>query len=129
MIRSKRPMVWAALRAVAQAGEPAAVAPAPVAPVAPKAAPELPKPPPPPPIPATLDPAIAERFTRLRTPQESMAAIQLPPGYHLQLIAAEPDIISPVCMAWDGDGAMYVCEMRTYMLDIDGGKTMEPKSR
>ncbi|MDB5320083.1 MAG: hypothetical protein JWN40_1714 [Phycisphaerales bacterium] len=113
---------------MSHADEPAAIKPAPE--TLKPAATEPPKPPPPPPpVPATTNPTIAEKFTHLRSPQESMASIQLPPGYHLQLVASEPDIISPVCMAWDGNGAMYVCEMRTYMLDIDGGKTMEPKSR
>ncbi len=65
----------------------------------------------------------------MRSPQETIASIHLPPGYHLQLIASEPDVISPVCMAWDGNGRMYVAEMRTYMLDIDGKGTMEKKSR
>jgi mono/diheme cytochrome c family protein len=92
-------------------------------------APERPTKPPAPPVPASVDPAIAESFTHVRTPQETIDSIHLPPGYHLQLVASAPDIISPVCMAWDGNGAMYVCEMRTYMLDIDGHKSMEPKSR
>jgi mono/diheme cytochrome c family protein len=133
-----------ALQAATFAAEPSASAPRPAAstdapkpaaaaeapkPAAPKPATEAAPPPPPPSVPAVADPAIAEQFTHLRSPQESMATIQLPPGYHLQLIAAEPDIISPVCMAWDGNGVLYVCEMRTYMLDVDGGKTMEPKSR
>ena len=60
---------------------------------------------------------------------QSMKTMQMQPGYRLELIASEPAIISPVCMAWDGNGAMYVAEMRTYMLDVNGGKTMEPKSR
>src|SRR5215212_10735625 len=68
-------------------------------------------------------------FTRQRSPQETIASIQLPPGYRLELVASEPSIINPVCLAWDGDGAMYVCEMRTYMLDIDAKGEKEPKSR
>jgi mono/diheme cytochrome c family protein len=80
-------------------------------------------------VPAVTDPAIAQQFVHMRSPAETIAATVLPPGYHLELVAAEPTIVSPVCMAWDGNGAMYVCEMRTYMLDINGGKTMEKKSR
>jgi mono/diheme cytochrome c family protein len=74
-------------------------------------------------------PAPAPIHLPMLTPQETIASIKLPPGYHLQLIASEPDIISPVCLAWDGNGRMYVAEMRTYMLDIDGKGTMEKKSR
>ena len=69
-------------------------APPPIVPRAPGAKPTDP---PLPPVPASADPAVAQYFTRLRTPAESMATIQLPPGYHLQLVASEPDIISPVC--------------------------------
>jgi mono/diheme cytochrome c family protein len=94
---------------------------------------ETPKPKPakpqPVPVKALTDPAYAENFSHTRSPQETIAAIQLPPGYHLQLVASAPTIISPVCMAWDGNGAMYVCEMRTYMLDIDGSKSHDRKSR
>jgi mono/diheme cytochrome c family protein len=94
-----------------------------------KPADKKPEPPPPPPVPASTNPTLAATFTHLRTPQETIQSIHLPPGYHLQLVAAEPDVISPVCMAWDGNGVLYVCEMRTYMLDVNGGKTMEKKSR
>src|SRR5205823_1265855 len=51
-----------------------------------------------PPVPASIDPALAEQFTHLRSPQETIDSIQLPPGYHLQLVAAEPDILAPACM-------------------------------
>jgi putative membrane-bound dehydrogenase-like protein len=66
---------------------------------------------------------------RMRAPQEAMAMIQVPPGYRLELVAAEPQIINPVCLAWDGNGAMYVAEMRSYMRDIDATKEKEPISR
>jgi len=54
------------------------------------------------------------------SPQESMNTIHLPEGYHLQLVASEPDIQEPVALTWDGDGRMYVAEMRSYMQDING---------
>lgn len=54
------------------------------------------------------------------SPQESMSTIHLPAGYHLQLVASEPMIQEPVAIVWDGSGAMYVAEMRSYMQDING---------
>jgi hypothetical protein len=54
------------------------------------------------------------------SPQESMNTIHLPEGYHLQLVASEPVIQEPVALTWDGDGRMYVAEMRSYMQDING---------
>ena len=65
----------------------------------------------------------------MRSPVETIAALQLPPGFHLELVAAEPDIISPVVCAWDGNGRMYVAEMRSYMLNINGEHEKDPISR
>jgi mono/diheme cytochrome c family protein len=60
---------------------------------------------------------------------ESIKRFRLPPGYRIELAAKEPAIINPVCFAWDADGALYVCEMRTYMMDADARNQDEPKSR
>src|SRR5688572_8999389 len=53
------------------------------------------------------------------TPEESLKTFNLPPGYHLELVASEPMIKEPVAIAWDGNARMYVAEMLTYMLDAD----------
>jgi len=52
--------------------------------------------------------------------KESTASIHMPAGYHVELVAADPLTIEPVAIAWDGNGRMYVAEMRTYMQDING---------
>ena len=57
------------------------------------------------------------------TPEEEATTFQLPPGYVAELIAAEPDVQEPVLTVWDGDGAMYVAEMRSYMQDEAGTGT------
>lgn len=67
--------------------------------------------------------------TRMKSPAEELATIALADGYHLELVASDPDVISPVMCTWDGNGRMYVAEMRTYMLDIDGSKAHTPASR
>ena len=46
--------------------------------------------------------------------------MHLPEGYHLELVASEPIIQEPVAVVWDGNGRMYVAEMRSYMRDING---------
>ncbi|HSH94358.1 MAG TPA: discoidin domain-containing protein, partial [Roseimicrobium sp.] len=51
------------------------------------------------------------------------------PGYKLELVLSEPDIKEPVVAAFDGNGRMFVAEMRSYMQDIDGTKELEPVSR
>ena len=61
------------------------------------------------------------------TPEEELKTIQLPPGYSLELVLSERDgIREPVAMAFDGNGRMYVAEMRTYMQDIDATGEHEP---
>jgi len=62
-------------------------------------------------------------------PEESMSTFNLPEGYRLELVASEPMLTEPVAIAWDGNGRMFVAEMRTYMQDIDGSGTMNPVGR
>ncbi len=54
------------------------------------------------------------------SPQESLKHMYLPKGYHLQLVASEPMVSEPVAIVWDGNGVMYVAEMLTYMVNVDG---------
>ena len=63
------------------------------------------------------------------SPEQSLETIHVPKGYRLELVASEPMIEEPVTLAWDGNGRMYVAEMRTYVQDIDGTGTDLPLSR
>ena len=67
--------------------------------------------------PAHIDPNPSPAYL---TPEESMKTMHLPPGYHLELVASEPQIQEPVAIVWDGNGRLYVAEMRSYMQDING---------
>src|SRR5215207_5815127 len=51
------------------------------------------------------------------SPAESMATMQLEAGYRIELVAAEPDIQSPVAMDFDEQGRLFVVEMPGYPLD------------
>ena len=64
-----------------------------------------------------------------RTPEEEAKSFVLPPGYRMELIAAEPDVISPAVIRFDGNGRMYVAEFITYMRDADGNNQHAPESR
>ena len=64
-----------------------------------------------------------------RSPEESLATMYLPKGYHIELVASEPMINEPVSIAWDGNGKMYVAQMMTYMQDADATHENEPWSR
>ena len=66
---------------------------------------------------------------RPRTPVEEAAGFMLPAGYRMELIAAEPDVINPTLIEFDGNGRMYVGEMISYMMDAAASREHEPISR
>jgi putative membrane-bound dehydrogenase-like protein len=63
------------------------------------------------------------------SPEASIATMELQKGYRLEPVLTEPQIAEPVMVAFDGNGRMYVAEMRTYMMDADGTGEQEPVSR
>src|SRR5690348_1247442 len=62
-------------------------------------------------------------------PEEEQKMFLLQPGYKIDLVLSDPDIEDPVGVAFDGNGRMYVLEMRSYMRDADGSNSREPISR
>jgi putative membrane-bound dehydrogenase-like protein len=48
------------------------------------------------------------------SPKEELATFHLPKGFKAQLVAAEPDIVDPVAIAFDEEGRLFVAEMRGY---------------
>src|SRR6185369_1990394 len=54
------------------------------------------------------------------TPSEQLAHFQLPAGYRLELVVGDPIIKEPVAIAFDGNGRMFVAEMRAFMQDLEG---------
>ena len=54
-----------------------------------------------------------------KTPQEEANGFILPTGYRMELVAADPDVISPTLIEFDGNGRMYVGEMISYMMDAE----------
>lgn len=63
------------------------------------------------------------------SPQEALKSFTLPEGFKIELVASEPMIEAPVALSWDDQGRMYVCEMRGYMQDMDGGGEDKPIGR
>ena len=50
-----------------------------------------------------------------QSPAESMKTFVLAdPDLTIELVASEPDVTSPVAIAWDEDGRLYVAEMTDY---------------
>ncbi len=60
------------------------------------------------------EPKPAESSKGPLSPREEQATFHLPKGFQIDLIAAEPDVIDPVAMAFDEDGRIFVAEMRGY---------------
>ena len=56
----------------------------------------------------------------LFTPKESLAQFKLAPGFKIELVAHEPMVKDPVFIDWDDEGRMWVGELRSYMMDLDG---------
>ncbi len=55
-----------------------------------------------------------------RSPAESLAAIKVPAGFEVELVAAEPLVRDPIDFAWGADGRMWVVEMADYPKGMDG---------
>jgi len=55
-----------------------------------------------------------------RSPEQSLAAMTLPRGFKVDLVASEPLIVDPVAFDWGPDGRLWVVEMRDYPSGIDG---------
>jgi mono/diheme cytochrome c family protein len=66
---------------------------------------------------------------RALSPEEQAKHFILPPGYRLEPVLTDPAIISPAAIAFDGNGRMYVAEMRTFMRDADATGQFDPVSR
>lgn len=54
------------------------------------------------------------RSTTARTPEEERLGFKLPPGFEIQLYAAEPDIGKPINIAFDARGRMWVTQSFEY---------------
>jgi putative membrane-bound dehydrogenase-like protein len=48
------------------------------------------------------------------SPQESMQHMVTPPGFELKLMASEPEVKKPICMAFDERGRLWIAETFDY---------------
>ena len=54
-----------------------------------------------------------------RNPQQSLKSIQVPEGFRVELVAAEPLVMDPIAIDWGADGKLWVVEMADYPLGLD----------
>jgi len=64
------------------------------------------------------------------SPDDALKTFSLPPGYRLELVAAEPLIQDPVLINWDPDGRLWVVEMPGFVPDLNAPEpNMDPIGR
>src|SRR5580765_7657023 len=63
------------------------------------------------------------------TPAEEAKRFWLPPGFKLEPVLTDPDIEEPAQIAFDGNGRMFVLELRGYMQDADANGELAPVGR
>ena len=63
------------------------------------------------------------------SPAEEQKRFLLPPGYRIEPVLTEPDIEEPMQIAFDGNGRMFVLEIRGYMQDADATGELAPTGR
>src|SRR5690606_18022614 len=48
------------------------------------------------------------------SPAEALERMRVPEGFHVELVASEPDLVNPVAMAFDARGRIWVAESLEY---------------
>jgi len=76
----------------------------------------------------TIDPSkfITIPPSPVLSPEEALKSFVIDEGFEVQIVAAEPLVEDPVCMAWDERGRLWVCEMRGYMPNLNGDGEDQP---
>lgn len=47
-------------------------------------------------------------------PADAVKSFKVRPGFHIELVAAEPLVVDPICMSFDENGRLFVVEMIDY---------------
>ncbi|CAN5751734.1 hypothetical protein BH24ACI4_BH24ACI4_27120 [soil metagenome] len=63
------------------------------------------------------------------SPEEALQTFYMPPGFRLELVAAEPLIQDPVAIDWDTQGRLWAVEMPGFMKDILASEERAPVGR
>src|SRR5207302_8998344 len=48
------------------------------------------------------------------SPEEAIEAMTVPPGFAVELVASEPDIVNPIAMTFDDRGRIWITESLEY---------------
>jgi hypothetical protein len=63
------------------------------------------------------------------SPEDALRTFSVPPGYFVELVAAEPLIESPILIDFDADGRLWALEMLSFLPDISGRDSRDPVNR
>lgn len=63
------------------------------------------------------------------TPEDALKTFELHEEFALSLVAADPAVQNPIALRFDGNGRMWVVEMRAYMPNAEGEGEDEPIGR
>src|SRR5215469_16094615 len=58
--------------------------------------------------------------TKPRTPEEERQGFHVPPGFEVQLVAAEPDVRKPININFDDQGRLWITESIEYPFPAQG---------
>ncbi|MDH3371804.1 MAG: c-type cytochrome [Gammaproteobacteria bacterium] len=60
------------------------------------------------------------------SPEDALATFTMPPGYSVELAAAEPLLKDPILAEFDGDGRLWVLEMHSFAYHPDMSNSFDP---
>ncbi len=63
------------------------------------------------------------------SPADALKTFSVPPGFHVELVASEPMVETPILMEFDPDGRMWVVELIGFLPDTSGRDSREPINR
>ena len=81
------------------------------------------------PAPAKAEPSLKELLPPIKPlePAEALKSFRVEKGFRVELVACEPDVVSPIALAFDADGRLYIAEDIDYPFPPEKGK--KPLSR
>jgi len=65
----------------------------------------------------------------VRAPIDALNSFAMPPGYAVELVAAEPLVQDPILMEFDGDGRLWVMELPGWAHNLSMENSLEPVNR
>jgi len=75
---------------------------------------------------AVAEPVPLTNDSKPLPPDQALASMKVPPGYRVELVAAEPLVMDPVAFDWGPDGRLWVAEMRDYPNGLTWNRPGDP---